>query len=75
MLFAVKLRQCGSAGVFEAGYMLLYTDFPRKKTAKIDVFLQNADFAEALTSTVFCIPLPLDCAGKRKFALSPTWPS
>lgn len=42
--------------------ILLYTDFPQQEN-RVDVFLQNADFA-GINYNGLCIPLPLDCAGK-----------
>ena len=41
---------------------LLYTDFPQQEN-RVDVFLQNADFA-GINYNGLCIPLPQDCAGK-----------
>ncbi|WP_370819867.1 hypothetical protein [Gemmiger formicilis] len=42
--------------------ILLYTDFPQQEN-RVDVFLQNADFA-GINYNGLCIPLPLDCAGE-----------
>ena len=54
---------CFNAGlqVF-LGDILLYTDFPQQEN-RVDVFLQNADFA-GINYNGLCIPLPQDCAGK-----------